>query len=457
MKIVADLQIHSRFARACSKDLSFETLEKYAKIKGTTLLGTGDFQHPIWNKEIKANLKEDENGILWSKTGFPFLWQTEVSLMYSQGGKGRRIHNLIFSPNQDVSDQITEALGKKGRLDYDGRPIFGFSCIELVEMMNSISDKIEIIPAHCMTPWFGLFGSKTGFDSIKECFQEKAKYIHAVETGLSADPGMMRRLSFLDNIQLVSFSDAHSYWPWRLGREVTVFDVKKLSYDEILKAIKTGEGLSETIEVDPSYGKYHVDGHRLCGINLDPKESKKIGEICPKCKKKLTIGVLSRIEQLADRPEGYKAKNAPGFKSVIPLSEIISFTIGTPNPASRKVWEIYHKLIEKFGSEFNVLADAKPEDMTQAVDKQISENIIRIRNGQVKILPGFDGIYGVPVFKPEDEEKLNLLRMKSAEKEKSQIGEEEKNTTKTKQEKTTTKNKKPTLGQKGLLDFAKKN
>src|SRR3989338_2350115 len=431
MKIVADLQIHSRFARACSKDLTLPNLEKYAKVKGITLLGTGDFQHPIWNKEIKENLKEDENGILWSKTGFPFLWQTEVSLMYSQGGKGRRIHNLIFSPNQAVADQIIEALGKRGRLDYDGRPIFGFSCIELVEMMQSISDKIEIIPAHSWTPWFGLFGSKTGFDSIKECFQEKAKHIHAIETGLSSDPAMNWRLSQLDNIQLVSFSDNHSYWPWRLGREVTVFEAKDLSYNNILHSIRTGEGLAETIEVDPSYGKYHVDGHRLCGVCLNPEESKKIGEVCPKCKKKLTVGVLSRIEQLADRPEGYKPKNRPTFKSVIPLSETIAFSIGSGNPSSKPVWQAYYKLIERFGSEFNVLADAQKDELAKVVDPQIAENIIRIREGSVKILPGFDGIYGVPVFKKEDEEKLNLVRMKSVQKEIKDI----ENEVKTKKEK----------------------
>ncbi len=416
MKIIADLQIHSRFARACSKDLNLDNLEKYAKIKGINLLGTGDFQHPIWNKEIKEKLTEDENGILWSKTKFPFLWQTEVSLMYTQGGKGRRIHFLIYSPNKDVSDQITEALGKKGRLDYDGRPIFGFSGIELVEMMNSISDKIEIIPAHCLTPWFGLFGSKTGFDSLKECFQEKTKYIHAIETGLSANPEMMWRLSQLDNIQIVSFSDAHSFWPWRLGREVTAIEAKELSYKNILHSIRTGEGIVETIEVDPSYGKYHVDGHRNCKISFEPKESNKMNRICPVCKKPLTVGVLNRIEQLADRPEGYKPKDRPGFKQMIPLSEIISFSLGSPNPASKKVWEVYYKLLGKFGSEFNILFDSSLEDLKKIIDENVAKNIIRMREGSVKILPGFDGVYGVPVFNSGDEEKLNQERFSLVEK-----------------------------------------
>ena len=417
MKIIADLQIHSRFARACSKDLTLPNLEKYAKIKGLTVLGTGDFQHPIWNKEIKENLTEDDKGVLWSKTGFPFLWQTEISLMYKQGGKGRRVHFLIFSPNMEVSNQVIEALKKRGRLDYDGRPIFGFSGIEFVEMMASISDKIEIVPAHSWTPWFGLFGSKTGFDSIKECFEEKTKYIHAIETGLSSDPAMNWRLSQLDNIQLVSFSDNHSFWPWRLGREATVFEAKGLSYKNILHSIRTGDGLVETIEVDPAYGKYHVDGHRLCGVSLDPAESNKINKTCPKCKRPLTIGVLNRIEQLADRPESYKPKDRPGFRSMIPLSETIAFSLGTSNPASKPVWEIYYKLIQQFGSELNVLLDADFENLSKVIDKKIAENIIRIKEGKVKIIPGFDGIYGAPVFNPEDEEKLNKERFKSVEKE----------------------------------------
>ncbi|HLD41882.1 MAG TPA: endonuclease Q family protein, partial [archaeon] len=348
--------------------------------------------------------------------GFPFISTTEISLMYTQGGKGRRIHFLLFAPNLEVVDQITEALGKKGRLDYDGRPIFGFSAIELVDMMNSISDKIEIVPAHSWTPWFGIFGEKTGFDSIEECFQEKSKHIHAIETGLSSNPPMNWRLSNLDNIQIVSFSDNHSYWPWRLGREATVLDLKELSYNNILKSIRTGEGLAETIEVDPSYGKYHVDGHRLCGVSFDPKESKKIGEICPKCKRKLTVGVLSRVEELANRPEGFQSKDRPRFRSVIPLSEIISFSLGSDNPASRKVWEIYYKLIEKFGSEFNVLFDASLEGLSK-IEPTIGANIIRVREGKVKILPGFDGIYGAPVFNPEDEEKVQQMRMRSAERE----------------------------------------
>ena len=237
--IIADLQIHSRYAAACSKNTTLDLLEKYARIKGLDLLGTGDFQHPLWNKEIKEKLKEDENGILWSSTKFPFIWQTEISLMYRQDGKGRRIHHLIFAPNGEVADQIIAFLGSKGRLDYDGRPIFGFSSIELVDFMRDISNDIEIVPAHCMTPYFGLYGSKTGFDSLKDCFKDNTKHIHAIESGMSADPPMLWRLK--EDVNIVSFSDAHSYWPWRLGREATAFDCD-LSYKNILEAIRRRKG-----------------------------------------------------------------------------------------------------------------------------------------------------------------------------------------------------------------------
>ncbi len=819
-----DLHIHSKYARACSKNINLENLEKNARIKGLNVIGTGDFQHPKWNREIKENLvPQDSTGILRSKTDFPFICTSEISLMYTQGGKGRRIHFLLFAPSLDVVDQITDRLLKKGRIDYDGRPIFGFSAIELVDMMASISPEIEIVPAHClvpdekvlcnpelkkisnvtvgdrvlthkgvykkvtktfmrpyggkvykitpyyfsegitvtgehpflaiktikncsyisalckpnsssrthkcqkehfkqykpdwiqarnlqvndvilypriqkiedtneirisdciemapyrikgqsilpktgrqdkhiknlikitpefcrlvgyylaegwvtprknligfsfgpkennyiedviglmksafginiakkrsrngfdlmfyskilvdlfgrifyedgpkrafskkmpdwilylptdkqaellrgwwrgdtgistseilstqikliclrlgiipsisrvtketlnaynkrighrkiiashdnlcfrnlsfyedrhnlledpvfekfktksdrrhgwidneyayipvksmkeedyfgpvynleveddnsfvtpsatvhncMTPWFGIFGEKSGFDSLKECFQEKTKNIHAVETGLSADPAMLSRLEFLDDINLVSFSDMHSFYPWKIGREATVMDLKEVTYPNILNCIRTVNGLKGTVEFFPEGGKYHVDGHRLCGISLDPKESKKINEICPNCKRKLTVGVLSRVEELAERPEGFKLKNRPNFRSTIPLSEIISFSLGSVNPASRNVWEIYNKLIQAFGSEFNAVFDAKLEALEKIVDKKIAKNILDTREGKVKILPGFDGVYGIPVFSPEDEEKLNAARLKVA-------------------------------------------
>ncbi|MBS3143326.1 DNA helicase UvrD [Candidatus Woesearchaeota archaeon] len=376
--ITADLQIHSRYAQACSKQTNIENLEKYARIKGINLLSTADFTHPLWRKELDEKLTEDENGILWTKNKFPFLWGTEISLMYKQGGKGRRIHNLIFSPNKEVTDQITEALGKKGRLDYDGRPIFGFTSIELIDMVRGISNDIEIIPAHAWTPWFSIFGSKSGFDSIKECFQEKSKYIHAIETGLSSDPEMNWRLSQLDNINLVSFSDAHSFWPWRLGREATLFNTK-LKYKEIINAIRTGEGLNSTIEVDPNYGKYHYTGHRNCN---------------PICKKPLTIGVADRIEELADRPEGYKPKNARTFKKLIPLHEIIAYNYKLSQLTSKKVWETYNKLINQFESELNIMLNVEEEKLRKIIEDKLVDLIIKNRNQNLNIKPGYDGVYG---------------------------------------------------------------
>ncbi len=415
MEIIADLQIHGPYARACSNKTTIPILEKNAKLKGLDLLGTADFQHPLWNKHLKEHLTEDDKGILWTKNKFPFIWQTEVSLMYSQGGKGRRVHNLIFAPNTDVADQIIEALGKRGRLDYDGRPIFGFSCIELVDMMMGISDKIEIVPAHCMTPWFGLFGSKSGFDSLEECFQERSKRIHAVETGLSADPSMMRRLKFLDGKQIVSFSDAHSFWPTRLGREATIFDLKELSYDNLIKSIRTGVGLKETLEFFPEQGKYHWDGHRACGVSLSPKESQKLGGYCPKCGKPLTIGVEYRIEELADREIGEKAPNTRPYKSLIPLLEIIQIGLGLANPFSKKCWEVYYNFTNKLGSELEILLNTERQKLEE-IDRKIADMIIKVRGGHVRYKPGYDGEYGIPIFDPNEkieETKIDAKKQKS--------------------------------------------
>lgn len=396
MKIIADLHLHSKHSRATSKNLDLINLEKYAKIKGINLLGTGDFTHPIWFKELKKNLIEDGSGILKTKTGFNFLLTVELSNIYTQDGKGRRIHNIIFAPNFEVVDQINQALLKKGRLDYDGRPIFGFNCVELVEMMKNISNEIEIIPAHIWTPWFSLFGSMSGFDSIEECFRDQAKHIHAVETGLSSDPEMNWRLSMLDKISLVSFSDAHSFWPWRIGREATIFDIK-LKYKELINAIRTKKGLKETIEVNPNYGKYHLDGHRSCDICLRPKESIKLKKICPNCGKKLTIGVLHRVEELADRNDGFKPKNAKPFKSLIPLSELIAGVVNQ-GVATQKVWKEYNNLMENLGPELIILLETTLEELKKVTNNKIAEAIIDNREGKIKVAPGYDGVYGKPLL-----------------------------------------------------------
>lgn len=403
VEIIADLQIHSRFARATSKDINLDNLEKYARIKGVNLLGTGDFQHPKWNKEIKEKLKEDEDGVLWSATGFPFLWQTEISLMFSQGGKRRAIHILIFAPNTEIADKIVSYLGSKGRLDYDGRPIFGITAELLVKELKQIDERIEIIPAHCMTPWFGLYGSDSGFDSLKECFGEEAKNIHAVESGMSADPAMLWR--FKEKMNIVSFSDAHSFWPWRMGREATIFEFDKLSYDNIMKTIRTGNGLKGTIETPPEYGKYHWDGHRNCNFSCSPAETKKRGGICPVCKKKLTIGVEYRVEEIAKEKEGYIPHDSKPYFKLIPLHELIAFVYDT-SMSSKKAWLIYDNLISKFGNEFNILLNVKKEKLIEEkVHNKLIELIMQGREGKLKVKPGYDGVYG-EVLENEAQGKL---------------------------------------------------
>jgi len=404
MRIIADLHIHSKYSRATSNQLNIQNLEKYARIKGLSLLGTGDFTHPIWIKELKSELTEDGTGILKTKSGFNFILQTEISLMYTQDGKQRKIHNVVLAKNFDIVEQITEQLKKFGRVDYDGRPIFGIKCPDFVEMMKDIDKDIEIVPAHVWTPWFGLFGSKSGFDSVQECFKDQTKHIHALETGLSSDPAMNWRLSMLDKYTLVSNSDLHSFWPWRIGRECNIFDLKELSYDSLLNAIRTKQGLKETIEVDPSYGKYHFDGHRNCNICMSPNESLKNKDICPVCGRKLTIGVLHRVEELADRPVGFTPKNAVPFKSLIPLSEILSKLLNS-GIATQKIWKAYSDLVNESGSEMDVLLNSSFDELKKVSDEKIAEAIINNRNGKIKIQPGFDGEYGYPIFSDENAKK----------------------------------------------------
>ncbi len=396
--IIADLHIHSSYARGCSKSITIPNLEKYAKIKGINLLGTGDFTHPKWFEHLKENLEETSagSGIYQSEKGQKFLLSTEISLMYSQGGKGRKLHLVMLAKNLDIASQINEALGKRWRLDYDGRPIFGIDAPGFVEMMRGIDKDIELIPAHAWTPWFGIFGSMSGFDSLEECFGEKTRQIHAIETGMSSDPEMNWRLSKLDKVNLVSFSDAHSFWPWRMGREATIFDTE-FDYPEILGAIRTGKGLNSTIEVDPGYGKYHFTGHRNCDICIPPKEAIKLNNLCQKCGKPLTVGVLQRVEELADRPEGFVPKDAAPFKKIIPLSELISKVLNV-GIATKKSWEIYYRLIRNFGNEMNVLLNAEKKDLLNVVGEKLSDVISKNREGMIKIREGCDGMYGMPII-----------------------------------------------------------
>jgi len=399
--IFCDLHIHSRFSRACSKDITIENLEKYARIKGIGLLGTGDFTHPLWLKELKEKLKENK-GILYSASGFKFLLTGEISLIYTQGN-GRRVHLVLLVPSFEIADEINSYLDKKGRRDYDGRPIFNMSCEIFVRDMLEISSDIEIIPAHCMTPWFGIFGSESGFDSLKEAFASQFENIHAVESGMSADPEMLWHLSELNNRAIVSFSDSHSFWPWRLGREATIFE-KAESYSDILNGIRENKILG-TVETDPCYGKYHYDGHANCNFSSSPEETEKIKGICPVCGKLLTIGVENRVEKLTNQKID-ENKNRKPFYELLPLHEIIALAKAS-TLASKKTWAVYNSLIEKFGNEFNILLYAGKQELIKALpsDNLLVELIIQNRGGKIKVKPGYDGIYGIPLLK-EMQEKL---------------------------------------------------
>jgi uncharacterized protein (TIGR00375 family) len=410
MKFISDLHIHSRFSRATSNQLNIKNLEKYAKLKGVDLLGTGDFLHPEWLAEIKKELKED--GVYRTESGFPFILSNEISLMYKQDNRGRRVHLVLLAPSFEVVDQMVDYFKRFGRVDYDGRPIFGKTAIEITEGLKSISKDIEIIPAHIWTPWFGLLGSKSGFDSVEEAFKDQSKHIFALETGLSSDPEMNWRLSFLDKFTLVSFSDLHSFWPWRLGREATILDLKDLTYKNLIKSIREREGYAGTVEVDPAYGKYHFDGHRACGIRLSPAQTRKVNGICPKCGKPLTVGVEYRVEQLADRPQGFKPKNAVPYHVLLPLSELISAVTGTKQLYSQKIWQIYNKLIAEFGSEYAVLLEAPKDKLKKVVDEKLAKLILQNRKDRIKVLPGYDGVYGEAIL--DGKRKIETVELESS-------------------------------------------
>jgi len=390
---IADLHIHSRFSRACSSNLNFENLVKWAKVKGLDLLGTGDFTHPLWLKEIKEKLRE-KNGFYYYND-FPFIITGEISLIYTQG-KGRRIHLVVLVPNLEIADRINAYLDTIGRRDYDGRPIFSISGEEFVKQMMSISQEIEIIPAHAWTPWFGLFGSMSGFDSLKECFGEQVKNIHAIETGMSSDPEMNWRIAELEDKAIVGFSDSHSFWPFRLGREATIFN-KADSYSEIIKQIREKTFIS-TIETDPAYGKYHYDGHRNCNFSSSSEKTKQLKGICPVCNKPLTIGVDNRVEQLAAYEKGHKTKDAKPFYRLLPLHEILALALGS-SMESKAVWSIYNSLIKEFKNEIEILLKVPREEFAKKnVDEKVIELIIRNRNEKIKVTPGYDGEYGKAVL-----------------------------------------------------------
>ncbi len=414
MRFIADFHIHSRYSRATSKEMEVETLARWAKKKGIDLLGTGDFTHPTYFAELRAKLEPLGNGLFRLKKGDPrvhYILTAEVSNIYSQDGKVRRIHTLLFAPSFEVAEAIRSKLANLGKLSSDGRPIFSFTARELAKMILNLSSDCMVIPAHIWTPWFSIFGANSGFDSIEECFGEMTPYIRAMETGLSSDPEMNWRLSALDPITLISNSDAHS--PNRLGREANAFDCE-LDYREITEALrkKDRKRFLFTIEFFPEEGKYHYDGHRDCGVIFSPSETKAHQALCPKCKKKLTVGVMHRVEDLADRPEGFVPRNAIPSIHLIPLEEIIAGALGQ-REGTKAVEGEYDRLTERGGSEFRVLLEATPDELATFVPPKILEGITRMRQGKVSIVPGHDGVYGkINLFPERKEEEQQKGQMK---------------------------------------------
>ena len=384
----------------------------WAKLKGIQLIGTGDFTHHLWLEELRGKLEDKGNG-LYEHKGVQFILTSEISCIYSKNNRGYRIHNIIFAPSFKTVDKINDHLSRLGNLASDGRPILRLDATELARIIFDIDPNCFIVPGHIWTPWFSLFGSASGFDRIEDCFEEQAKNIHCLETGLSSDPAMNWRLSALDRFSLISNSDSHS--PSKIGREANVFDCQ-MSYDEITNTLKTKDKKKflYTIEFYPEEGKYHYDGHRLCGVVFSPRETKAHKNICPKCGKPLTIGVMNRVDQLADRPEGFKPDNAIPFKNLIPLEEIIADVKGM-GKASKAVEQEYRGVLAKFGTEFEVLGRVPEEDLRKGMDSRIAEAIIRTRQGKVHITPGYDGEYGkISIFgadeKPKKhEEQLSLF------------------------------------------------
>ena len=403
MRIVADLHVHSKYSRATSPDMEVSGISKWAKVKGIGLVGTGDFTHPEYLAELKRKLTPLGNGF-FEYDGVRFILSAEVSNIFQQDGL-KKIHNIIYSPSFELAEQLNDKLAKWGNLKADGRPTFGSrSASELVELVMETSKEFMVVPAHAWTPWFSVFGANSGFDSVEEAYGGMSKHIYALETGLSSDPAMNWRLSSLDKYALISNSDAHS--PKKLGREANVFELEEVSYAELMNAIKTKDTkkFKLTYEFYPEEGKYHFDGHRDCGIRFSPEESKKHNNICPVCRKQLTVGVMHRVDELADREPGFVPKNAVPFENLVPLEEVISEAVGK-GTGTKKVDEEYWRLIKKFGNELAVL-HAKKEEIELVSGERIADGVSRMREGKIRVIPGYDGVYGVvDVFGKKEDDK----------------------------------------------------
>jgi len=415
LRVVADLHIHSRYSRATSQRMNIDEITRFARIKGLNLVGTGDFTHPKWLEELSEELVEISGTNLYGTARHPdspvrYMITAEVSTIFTFEGSVKKIHHVILTPSLEAAVQVNERLARYGDLGIDGRPTLDMTAPQLVEEVIQVSDENVVIPAHAWTPWFSIFGAFSGFDRVEDCYQDMTRHIPALETGLSSDPPMNWRLSALDKFALVSNSDCHSGWPWRIGREANVFELEHLTYHEVVDAIrkKDPKRLKFTIETNPAYGKYHWTGHRNCNVSLSPQEAVKFGNRCPACRRKLTKGVEQRVEELADRPVDFKPEEEIGYMRLLPLSEIIATVLGVKYPGTQKVWGIYNPLVARFGDEYTVLIDASREEISQIVDPRIAEAIVRVREGKVKVIPGYDGVYGQLVIFGE-EEKVKVV------------------------------------------------
>lgn len=416
MRFIADLHIHSKYSRATSREMSPESIWKWAQLKGISVIGTGDFTHPEWFGELNEKLEPAGNGLFSLKKEFrpggipatcradvSFLLSAEISSIYSKNGKTRKVHSIVLAPDFASAAKINLALSNIGNLKSDGRPILGLDAKDLLKIVLESSSEAVVVPAHAWTPHFSVFGAVSGFDSLEECYEELAPHIFAIETGLSSDPLMNWRLSALDRITLISNSDAHS--PAKIGREANIFDTD-FSYSAMIDALKTKKGFTGTIEFFPEEGKYHFDGHRACGVSMEPEETVKHDYKCPACGKKVTVGVMHRVDKLADRKNGRKPRGAPEFHSIIPLPEIISEVMKV-GVNTKSVGREYLGMLEKMGSEFKILLDAPLSDIGKNSSSLITEAISRMRSGKIHIAPGYDGEFGkIRIFEEVERKKI---------------------------------------------------
>lgn len=413
MRSIADLHTHSRFARAVSKEIDIPALEAWGAKKGIELIGTGDFTHPSWFAELKKELEEDGKGLLvrrGSTSPIRFVFSAEIACIFSRSGAVRRIHVLVVLPTFTAVETINARLGWIGNLRADGRPMLGLDIKELVKIAKDASPDALIIPAHVWTPWFGMYGSKSGFDSFADCFEDLAHLVPAVETGLSSDPVMNWRMEELDTKSIVSFSDAHSLH--NLGREATVFNLEAPTFNNVAAALavpfptkQDGNRITMTIEFFPEEGIYHWDGHRACNIRWSPEETKKAGGICPVCKKKVTVGVMNRVEELADRAADFQDKRRPLFRRLVQLDKIIADALGVGR-LTKTVEKEYNSLVAQAGTEIKALLDLAPDELLGMTTPKIADGIQRVREGRLRIVPGYDGVYGtINVFSKDEQAK----------------------------------------------------